>query len=182
MPNIHRQTRHQTHHTIQYNKRNLILHNRISPPTRHLRNPVDTSYCNRGIRRRNRNEQSLEFRQGAESESGSVPLTAVGTDFEEHVEGETAEDEEGGDLRAESDHHYVVAHGDFGAARGDDGAEGLDYDGGDVGEDEDPGVEAGGEAGELAAVDYDSGERLVCCCLYKLKYLHVFQSQVNSTS
>jgi hypothetical protein len=161
VPNIHAQTRNQTHHSIEYDKSNFILHNWISPTSSHFRNSVYTSNSNSRVRGRDRYKQSLEFRRGAERESRRVPLAAIGADFKEDIEGETAEDGEGRDLRTEPDHHYVVADRGFGGGAGsDDGAETLDYDGGDVGEDEDPGVETRGETGEFAAVDYDSGSGL----------------------
>lgn len=108
MKDIQHNTSNNAHNPIQHHKTSLILHDRVPPPTGHLRNTVYASDEDRDVGDYDCDEGAAEFH--VEDRGGRGGFAVLLTDFE----GEEAEDEEGDDLERDADYHYAV--GEFDAA------------------------------------------------------------------
>lgn len=96
-------------HAIQGDKRNLVLHNWIPPPTRHFRDSIDAPDEDSRVRKCDSRKEALEASRMPQGTRRRVQVLSELPDADEDVHSQEPEDGQRDHLRHDANHYDVVS-------------------------------------------------------------------------
>lgn len=146
------QRRDRNHHAVKHDELRLILHDRVPPPGRQLRDTIHATREHGDEREDKTRDEHPEARGSKQAQAAGGVITSGANNV---VHDERSKAQQGDDLPHDTSDHEVRPRGLRFRARiragGRAAAGGLQGEGEQIAADEDPGVEFGAQAGGVGA-------------------------------